>query len=144
MLLCTCKRMDREISQVPKYQWIITLLHYSLHCRLWIFESAPAVVYTFQAAVVFVCSSVSSSRSSATERPTENPHGPSCWQPVSVKAASWSPRWTRWLQSSPCETRRLSPEFTAILKNTALGILSSPGYVLSGVNGPDYVPEFLL
>lgn len=49
---------------------------------------------------MFLCCS---HRSLATGRPTENPHGLSCWQPVSARAASSLLRLMQWLPSSPCE-----------------------------------------
>lgn len=56
-----------------------------------------------QTAVVITCFLRGPCRSLAMERPTENPHGPSCWQLLSARPASSLPHWMQWLPSSPCE-----------------------------------------
>lgn len=65
-------------------------------------------------------------RSLAMERPTESPHGPSCWQLVSARAASLSLPSMQWLPSSPCENCNKLSKSLPFLKNQQWEISEQP------------------
>lgn len=65
-------------------------------------------------------------RSLATERPTENPHGPSCWQLLSARAASSLLPSMQWLPSSPCENWNKFSNWLPSFKNQQWEISEQP------------------
>lgn len=77
-------------------------------------------------------------RSLAMERPTENPHGRSCWQLVSVRVASSLLLSMQWLPSSPCENRNKLSNLLPFSRINRGGFQTVPCYSLNDANAKFY------